>query len=150
MSRDNRGVRLGLLGVVALLMLGILGTRLWFLQVVDAPELSQRVERLQRRTAFLPPERGRIFDADGRVLADNKRVLTVTLDRDVIFNKKRRTELFTRLQGPLGMTVPQLEERYKNDIYSPVLDFPVKVGVDEATALFLKERVEDYPGVDIR
>ena len=150
MSRDNRGVRLGLLGVVALLMLGILGTRLWFLQVVDAPALSQRVERLQRRTAFLPPERGRIFDADGRVLADNKRVLTVTLDRDVIFNKKRRTELFTRLQGPLGMTVPQLEDRYLNDIFSPVLDFPVKVGIDEATALFLKERVEDYPGVDVR
>ena len=150
MSRDNRGVRLGLLGVVALLLLGVLGTRLWFLQVVDAPGLSERVERLQRRTAFLPPERGRIFDADGRILADNKRVLTVTLDRDVIFSKTRRTELFTRLQGPLGMTVQQLEESYLDDIYSPVLDYPVKVGVDEATALFLKERAEDYPGVDVR
>ncbi|HEY5876608.1 MAG TPA: hypothetical protein VIT64_14980, partial [Ilumatobacteraceae bacterium] len=150
MSRDNRGVRLGLLGVVALLLLGVLGTRLWFLQVVDAPGLSERVERLQRRTAYLPPERGRIFDADGRILADNKRVLTVTLDRDVIFSKTRRTELFTRLQGPLGMTVQQLEQDYLDDIYSPVLDYPVKVGVDEATALFLKERAEDYPGVDVR
>ena len=64
MSRDNRGVRLGLLGVVALLLLGVLGTRLWFLRVVDAPGWSERVERLQRRTAYLPPERGRIFDAD--------------------------------------------------------------------------------------
>lgn len=150
MSRDNRGVRLGLLGVVALLLLGVLGTRLWFLQVVDAPDLSQKVERLQRRTAYLPPERGRIFDADGRILADNKRVLTVTLDRDVIFNKKRRTELFTRLQGPLGMTVDQLEALYLEDPYSPVLDFPVKRGIEESTALFLKERAEDYPGVDIR
>lgn len=150
MARDNRGVRLGLLGVVALLLLGVLGTRLWFLQVVDAPELSQRVERLQRRIAYLPPERGRIFDADGRILADNKRILTATLDRDVIFNKKRRTELFTRLQGPLGMTVEQMERLYLDDVYSPVLDFPIKQGIDETTALFLKERAEDYPGVDIR
>jgi penicillin-binding protein 2 len=151
MSRDNRGVRLGLLGVVALLLLGVLGTRLWFLQVVDAPQLSERVARLQRRTAYLPPERGRIFDAKGRILADNKRILTVTLDRDVIFSQKRRLELFTRLQGPLGMTVAELEDLYRNrDIFSPVLDFPVKEGIDEATALFLKERVEDYPGLDVR
>jgi penicillin-binding protein 2 len=150
MAGDNRGVRLGFLGVVALVLLGILGTRLWFLQVVDAEALTQRVEKVRQRRAFLPPERGRIFDAQGRVLADNERVLTVVVDREVIRKKASRTALFERLQGPLGSSVAELEARYESDPFSPVLPFPLIEDIDEATALFLKERVEDYPGIDIR
>ena len=36
--------------------------------------------RRKTRTVPLLPERGRIFDADGRILADNQRILTVAVD----------------------------------------------------------------------
>ena len=64
-------MRLSILGVVALLLMGALGTRLWFLQMVDSKGLDQRVETLRTRVVRLAPERGRIFDSRGRILADN-------------------------------------------------------------------------------
>ena len=75
---------MGLLAMVALVLFGLLGTRLWFLQTVEATPLQQRVDAARLRTVYIPPERGRVFDADGRVLADNRRVLTVTVDRQQI------------------------------------------------------------------
>ncbi|MEZ5258757.1 MAG: penicillin-binding transpeptidase domain-containing protein [Ilumatobacteraceae bacterium] len=151
MAGDRRGVRHGVLGAVALIMVGILGTRLWFLQVVDASGIKQVVEAVQTREVDIPPERGRIFDADGRVLADNRRVLTVTVDQEVLRRgKSKRLDLFARLAGPLGTTADSLEERFQNNPDSPVLPFAAATDVDESTAMFLLERVEDYPGVDVR
>ncbi len=150
MAGDRRGLRHGMLGVVAFIMVAVLGTRLWFLQVVDADDIRDRVETVRKREVDIPPERGRIFDTDGRILADNSRVLTVTVDQDVIRRRKDREILFGRLAGPLGTTQDALEQKYQNNPDSAVLPFAAATGVSEATATFLKERVEDYPGVDIR
>lgn len=147
---DRRGVRHGMLGGVALVLLGILGTRLWFLQVVDADEIKERVEAVRERVVILPPERGRIFDVDGRILADNSRVLTITVDQEVIRRKNDRAVLFERLAGPLGTTFDDLEEKYQNNPDAAQLPFAAARDVSEETALYLKERVEDYPGVDVR
>src|SRR5512144_2248268 len=145
MAGDRRAVRLSLLGLVTLLLMGALGTRLYFLQAVDSKGLDQRIESLRQRVVRLPPERGRIFDAKGRILADNQRVLNVVVDQDVIRNKRRtRAELFRRLAGPLKTTPEALEQRYQKGGFDPVLPFPVAEDVDESTALFLRERIEDY------
>lgn len=139
-----------MLGGIAFILLAVLGTRLWFLQVVDAESIKQRVEAVRTRDVLIPPERGRIFDADGRILADNSRVLTITVDQDVIRKKRDRTVLFERLAGPLGTTAERLEERYLNNPDSAQLPFAAARDVTEETALYLEERVEDYPGVDVR
>ena len=151
MAGDRRGVRHGVLGAVTLIMVGILGTRLWFLQVVDSQGIAERVEIVTTRSVDIPPERGRIFDADGRILADNKRVLTVTVDQDVLRSStKKRKQLWERLAGPLGTTSELLEKKYENNPDSPVLPFAAATDVEEPTALYLLERVEDFPGVDVR
>ena len=61
--------------LVAALLFGAVGARLWFLQTVQAESLQQTVDARKTKTVPLVPERGRIFDADGRILADNERVL---------------------------------------------------------------------------
>ena len=148
-----------MLALVAVLLLGALGTRLWFLQGVQAENFQAKVNSSKQRTVYLPPERGRIFDAKGRILADNQRVLTVTIDWAVIRNPKRRSELFTRLSGPLKIPIEEMEDRYAGrigkdgkrvgTIYDPLLPLPLKEDVDEGTVQFLLERKEDYPGVDV-
>ena len=84
MAADKRAARLGVLALVATLLFGAVGARLWFLQTVQAESLQQTVDARKTKTVRLVPERGRIFDADGRILADNERVLTVSrrLGRD--------------------------------------------------------------------
>ena len=117
------------------------------------------------REVILPPERGRIFDADGRILADNERILTVTVDQEVIRNRPdTREDLFRRLAGPLGYTSwldwtfdsagrprmiddtvhrrvqPGPSRQDCNGVFDPYLPFPAKDDVAEPMVLFLRER----------
>jgi penicillin-binding protein 2 len=97
----------------------------------------------------LPPMRGRILDRVGRVLADNDSTLNVTIDRKVIRNQADRAALFERLAGPLKTTPDELEKRYQSPKYNVYEALPLAEDVDESTAIFLKERREDYPGVEV-
>ena len=101
--------RLVSLGIVAAILMSILGIRMWFLQSVKLELNEDIVLSVRTRTIRLLPERGRIFDAKGRIVADNKRILTATIDRQVIKKDSDRAELFARLSGPLQMTEEALE-----------------------------------------
>ena len=149
MSGDRRSTRLAVVGAIAAVLFSALGLRMWFLQVVDAPVLEQKVEANKTRTVRLLPERGRIFDRDGRIMADNERILTITVAWDVIRREADRLELFARLSPVLDVSVTDLENRYDSGRYSPLLPMPVKEGVGEDVALYLIERSEDFPGVDV-
>jgi penicillin-binding protein 2 len=159
MAGDRRNVRLGALGVVALVLFGAIGARVWFLQVVDAEALRERVEFSARRTVTLLPERGRIFDADGRIVADNSRVLVVTLDRQLLppscdesATKPRGTryrEFWNLLSGPLNTPADELEARFCSKLYVPQEPVPLKEDVAEEQALYLLERRELYRGIEV-
>lgn len=151
MAVDRRATRLGMLALVGVILFSLLGIRLWFLQTVKADELRERVAAASTRTVRIAPERGRIFDADGRVLADNRRVLTVAIDWQMLRSRTQRTELFTRLSGWVDVPVEELEERFdpRGISNNPFLPFPVKRGIDEPTAAAIMERSEDFPGVSI-
>ncbi len=149
MAADKRAARLGVLAVVAMLLFGAVGARLWFLQTVQADSLQRSVDARKTKVIPLVPERGRIFDADGRILADNTRVLTVAVDWDVIRDDTDRAAIFSRLSGWLGMSVSDMEDRYDSNRYSRYKPLPLKDDVDEPVAIALQERVEDFPGVSI-
>ncbi len=160
MAVDKRSARLGVLATVSLILIGLLGARLWFLQGVESEAYQAKVTASKTAVVYTPPERGRIFDAKGRVLADNKRILTVTVDWAVVKKPKNRQELFERLSGPLDTPVDDLMRRYdpcylmpkpckEAQLYDRLLPLPLKEDVDEDTVAFIKERSEDYPGVDV-
>ena len=142
--------RLKILGSVALVLSSLLSVRLWFLQAVDAPGLEVRVQEVRTRTIKLTPERGRIFDLKGRVVASNERLLTITMDRGVIAKDLSRAQMWDRLSGALGMSFKQLEDRFKSKRYDQLQPLPLKEDVSEELAVYLRERSEDYPGIDIR
>jgi penicillin-binding protein 2 len=141
--------RLAILATVAMLLGSLLTVRLWFLQAVDAPGLEQRVQEVRTRTVKLTSERGRIFDSKGRIMADNERLLTITLDRAVVSGPLARQQMWNRLSGALGMSVQELEDRYVSKRYNQLQPVPLKEDVSEDLAIFLRERSEDYPGIDV-
>jgi penicillin-binding protein 2 len=162
MAIDKRTTRLGMLALVSTLLIGALGTRLWFLQGVEASAYQAQVSAAKIREVNVPPERGRIFDAKGRIMADNKRILTVAIDWSAIKKPKARQELFERLSGPLQTPVIDLQRRYdpcfgepaipkckKGQRYSTLLPLPLKESVDEDWVTYIKERSEDFPGIEI-
>lgn len=160
MAVDKRTARLGVLATVSLILIGLIGARLWFLQGTQAEEYQKQVTAAKTAIAYIAPERGRIFDADGRVLADNQRILTVTVEWSVVRKAKNRRELFERLSGPLETPVDDLMRRFdpcyqlgedctKVQLYDRLLPLPLKEDVSEDVVNFIKERQEDYPGVDV-
>lgn len=160
MAVDKRTARLGVLATVSLILIGLIGARLWFLQGTQADEYQKQVTAAKTAIAYIAPERGRIFDADGRVLADNQRILTVTVEWSVVRKLKNRRELFERLSGPLETPVDDLMRRYdpcykeptpckKVQLYDRLLPLPLREDVSEDVVNFIKERQEDYPGVDV-
>ncbi len=149
MAIDKRATRLGVLALVGVMLFSLLGVRLWFLQTVKAEELQQVTTAAKTKVVRLAPERGRIFDADGRILADNQRVLTVAVDWQQLRRKTDRQEIFRRLSAWVDVPVEDMEERFQSNVYSPFLPMPIKRGVDEPTAIALEERIEDFPGLQI-
>ena len=150
MRADSSGIRLSVLGIAVLALMVTLFGRLWDLQVVASPGLEQSVEGKKQQRVPLPAIRGRIFDSQGRILADNRRSLIVTIDRDQIRDKTKRALLFGRIAGPLGVQPEDLEKRFADVRWSPLLPFPAADDVSEQTAIWLKERREDYPGLDVQ
>lgn len=142
--------RLAVLGSVALILIGLLTVRLWFLQTVDAQGIQERVREVRSRTVKLTPERGRITDVRGRIVADNQRILTITIDRLVVARELPRQQMWDRLSGVLNMTVQELENQFQSKRYDPLQPVTLKEDVAEDIGIFLRERSEDYPGVDVR
>ncbi len=149
MRADVSGARLSVVSVVILGLFAALFSRLWFLQVAASPGLEQTVVANLERTIILPPTRGRILDTTGRILADNKPSLSVVVDQNQLRDKLKRAALFERLSGALQTPTANLEERYQSVLYERLLPLPVADDVTEATGLFIKERSEDYVGVDV-
>ena len=109
MAGDKRATRLGVLALVATMLFGVLGVRLWFLQAVEASSLQAAVDESSLRTVLIPPVRGQIIDADGRLLAGNEATNTVAVDWAQIRKASDRATLFQRLSGWLGVTVADME-----------------------------------------
>lgn len=149
MAIDRRATRLGVLALVATTLFSLLGVRLWFLQTVRADELQEATTAAKTRTVRVAPERGRIFDAEGRILADNQRVLTVAVDWQQLRRKVDREEIFRRLSAWVDVPVEEMQDRFDSGIDSPFLPMPIKRGIDEPTAIALEERIEDFPGLQI-
>jgi penicillin-binding protein 2 len=149
MRAETSGVRLSVLGVTVLALFSALFARLWFLQVAASPGLEKAVVSARIRTVPLLPQRGRIYDREGRILADNRRSLVVVVDQSTIRDKVKRSELFLRLAGALQVQPTELEDRYQSKKYNRLLPLPIMENVTETVAGYLAEREALYPGVSV-
>ena len=57
MAVDKRSARLGVLATVSLLLIGLLGVRLWFLQSVRSEDYQKDVTAAKIREVLIPAER---------------------------------------------------------------------------------------------
>jgi len=92
-------------------MLGVLGVRLYVLQVVRGERYAEIAENQRRRHLPIPAPRGVIFDREGRVIVDSRPIYNVILSREDVKDKP-----LTSLIQPLaeGLTIDSdiLKERF--------------------------------------
>lgn len=68
--------------VVVVLLIGVLVARMYYLQVVQFEHHSTLSENNRVHVQPIPPNRGLIFDRNGRVIADNRPSFSLTVTRE--------------------------------------------------------------------
>ena len=147
MTADTPRLRLAIIGIVALSLFAALFARLYFLQVLAAPEYKLQAEANQVRVVSEPAPRGRILDRNGEVLVDNRASNIVAIDRSKVDGDAARDELLTRLSVVLGATPDELRRRYDDRRVSPYTPVPVAKDVPEDVLVLLRERQAEFPAV---
>src|SRR3712207_9239194 len=120
MTPENPGLRLSILGVVALSLFAALFARLYFLQMLEDQDLRQEVSANRLRVVHEQAPRGRILDREQRVLIDSHEVDQVTVDVRVLEDEtdgdpERKREVFRALARELATAqVPSEDEDRKS------------------------------------
>ncbi len=158
MAKDSQRLRLNILGVVALSLLGALFARLWYLQVLTEQEFQEQAEANVTREVAIQAPRGRIFDAKGRVLVDNDTTLVVAMDafilRDQLPGRDERAALALRLAteisgaGTLTKAI-SIFDAMNDPKYGPFEKIPIAEGVTDEFKVWLAERGDEFPGIEI-
>ena len=140
--------RLAILGVVAVSLFVALFSRLYYLQVLEAPNYRLSAERQAVRDVREPALRGRILDRNGKVLVENRALDVVTIDREEIpADDEARVAFLAKVSALVGQPVEAIQARLDDIRSSRLVPAIVAEGVPESVVITLKERPEDYPGV---
>jgi len=150
-------MRMSVLGSVCFALFMVLVARLWFLQILNETEFDARAEDNTTDVIIEPAPRGKILDAKGRVLVDNRPSIVITLDKGEMLDVSRdeRADMLLRLARELSATgrytkVAQLENRYQSDQYGPFGVVPAVGDIAETLQVYLAEHRDDFPGVGTR
>src|SRR3712207_1449247 len=79
---QNLRMRVGIIHALVLVILVVLGVRLYFLQVVNGGYYAERAENQRIRLLRIPAPRGAILDRQGRVLVNSRSTYNIILLRE--------------------------------------------------------------------
>src|SRR5687767_15802282 len=142
MTQVTRPFRLGIIAVVAMSLFAALFARLWYLQVLSAPDFRLQAQANSIRTVDDPAPRGRILDRKGTVLVDNRASNVVAIDRSKL-TPEERTAVLGRLSRVLDVPADVLGRRLDDVRVSPYTPVPVAEDVPEDKMVRLLERADD-------
>ncbi len=137
---------MAIVGVIGFSLFAAMFTRLWYLQVMDSRELQALATQNQVREVFETAPRGRILDRRGRPMVANKISQAVTVKRLEITEDP---EVPVRLAPLLGISQAELAKRIEDPRYTRFRPVPVAEDVSEELVVYLRERSQDFRGVDV-
>jgi penicillin-binding protein 2 len=145
-------LRIGILGVLAVVVFCALFFRLWALQVISGERYLENANNNQIRSFGVIAPRGSIVDRDGEVLVSNTagtqvQIWPAALENVPIFERDR---MLQRLSQLLGLKVKavrtKVAERLESDPLTPVT---IDTDVGELRTAYLMEHQSEFPGVQI-
>ncbi len=86
-TSQNLRARLRFIQVLVVLVLSLLGVRLYVLQVVRGERYGEIAENQRRRRLPIQAPRGVIFDREGRIIVDSRPIYNVILSREDVKGK---------------------------------------------------------------
>jgi penicillin-binding protein 2 len=138
--------RLAGVGIVLALMLGVLGLRLWTIQVTETDTYKAVAEQNLIRVVPTPAPRGDIFDRNGELLAGTEASLAAVVDMGLVDDDFAEA-LAQRLSTFLDQPASEILERFENA--NSGAQIILAKDLTEQQALTLLEHREEFPGVAV-
>ncbi len=142
-------LRVGILGILALGVFGVLFFRLWSLQVLSGDAYLAAAQGNQLRTIRIDAPRGTILDRHGKVIVDNVPGTAVKLWVGDL-PAKQRYSVIKHLAWVLNVPPVQLAKEVDSRTNDPLNPITVKTAVGEDQIAYLSEHQAEFPGVDIQ
>lgn len=147
-TSQNLRVRLFAVQVVAVLLLSLLGVRLYFLQVVRGSYYAEIAQNQRIRLLPIPAPRGIIFDRNGHPLVDSRPIYTVILSREDL--RKDLGTLVKPLAEGLGLDADLLRERFEEIKSLPSFEsVPIKQDATPGDIAWVEARELEFPELRI-
>lgn len=142
----RRGVIL--LELLILAFFVVFTSRFWILQVHQGADFAIQAQNNHWREEKVSAPRGRIFDVNSNVLADNRTTFGLSLIRDDV---RDLTATLARVSVWTGLPLKQIEERYRQSRFKVKSFEPLLLAQDLDFALMARIESELYawPGLEI-
>jgi penicillin-binding protein 2 len=147
---NRLNLRIAILGVVVVAAIATVLLRLWSLQILDGPHYRALAQDHGVLDVRVHPPRGEILDRDGKVLVDNRTVMTLQLRPSDLPNDRteRRREL-AKLGDLLGLSQREIRQRVRATPQYAGYPVVLKQGLDRQVLFYLLENKESFPGVSV-
>jgi cell division protein FtsI/penicillin-binding protein 2 len=139
-------MRIGVVGAVFATLLGVLGVRLWTMQVTEVYGYEERAANQQVRVVTTPAPRGDIYDTNGVKLAGTRSALAVVVDLALV-DQEETQGLAENLAAFLDVATSEIVEKLSSDNRGAQITVAEDLTDDEAT--FILEHREDFPGATV-
>ena len=145
-QHPRRGVIL--LELLILTFFVVFTSRFWILQVHQGAGFAIQAQNNHWREEKVSAPRGRIFDVNSNVLADNRTTFGLSLIRDDV---RDLTATLARVSVWTGLPLEQIEERYRQSRFKVKSFEPLLLAQDLDFALMARIESELYawPGLEI-
>lgn len=136
--------RMAVFGVIIIIAVGALFTRLWFMQVVGGVNYRKMAEGNRIRELSLEAPRGSIMDRNGEVVVRNRNALSISVVPAELGGDEK---VIGRLSRLLDMSEEEIElkiEKAQSPNQRTVL---IKSDVDEGVITYICEHQREFQGV---
>ena len=147
-TSQNLRARLFAVQIIAVLLLSLLGVRLYLLQVVRGSYYAEIAQNQRIRLLPIPAPRGIIFDRNGHPLVDSRPIYTVILSRED--TRKDLSTLVKPLADGLGLDADLLRERFEEIKSLPSFEsVPIKQDASPGDIAWVEARELEFPELRI-
>jgi penicillin-binding protein 2 len=134
-------------GLICVLLLGILLTRLGWLQIVDYAHFADLSEHNRIRLMELPPTRGLIFDRNGVILAENKPTYHLEITPEQVPDMDKTLEGLSKIVALSDSEIERFKEQLK--VNRPFQQISLRTRLSEEEVARLAVNRHRFPGMDI-
>ena len=145
----GKGMRAAILFLLSVLVLiGILGGRLFYLQLIEGDRNQQLAENNRIRLIAKPPERGRLFDRKGNILASSRLAHVIYL-WPIAQSKDKWQPIINRLAGLIGVSAQTITDKLEQEGYNSPSLVRVSTSISPKLVTVLSEHSLELPGVKV-